>query len=174
MKAIYCDHPAPGSGSIFFPTSGVHLVYRCDLQAHRVVVTDDAGRIVRAFGGYGRQPGCLDTPLDLEFVSPQFAGEHLPADSADAVWVAVADYGNRRVQIFELDGTLVGELSVDGADGLRWPPTGLSWRGPVLEILGIEGAKTAVHLSAALLANEPGHANRGRRVLPSSGAGARH
>lgn len=171
--SIYCDHPTQGSGSIFFPKSGVHLVYQCDTLAHRVVVTDDSGRVVRAFGGYGRKAGCLDTPLDLVFVQPQFAGEHVPTDSADAVWAAVADYGNRRVQVFELDGTVVGELHVDGTDGLRWPPTGLSWRGPVLEILGIEGARTAVHLSAALLANEAGSLGRGR-VLSPVAAGARH
>lgn len=171
--SIYCDHPTQGSGSIFFPTSGIHLVYQCDLTGHRVVVTDDAGRVVRAFGGYGRKPGCFDTPLDLVFVRPEFAGEHLPSDSADAVWVAVADYGNRRIQVFELDGTVVGELEVDGPDGLRWPPTGLAWRGPVLEILGIEGAHTAVHLSAALLAGAAGGYDRGR-ALPSIAAGARH
>jgi len=173
MTNIYCDHPVQGSGSIFFPKTGVHLLYQCDTQAHRVVVTDDAGRVVRAFGGYGRKAGCLDTPLDLVFVRPQFAGESLPSDSADAVWVAVADYGNRRIQVFELDGTVVGELHVDGPDGSRWPPTGLSWRGPVLEILGIEGARTSVHLSAALLANEGQQLGR-HRLLPSLAAGARH
>jgi hypothetical protein len=171
--SIHCDHPTQGSGSIFFPGNGVHLLYRCDTSGHRVVVTDDAGRVVRAFGGHGRKPGCLDTPLDLEFVRPQFAGERLPANSADAVWVAVADYGNRRVQVFELDGTVVGELHVDGADGRRWPPTGLAWRGPVLEILGIEGARTAVHLSAALLASQSGQLDAGR-AMPPLAAGARH
>lgn len=171
--SIHCDHPTLGSGSIFFPENGVHLVYRCDSQAHRVVVNDDAGRVVRAFGGYGRKPGCLDTPLDLVFVQPQFAGEHLPSDSVDTVWVAVADYGNRRIQVYELDGTVVGELHVDGPDGLRWPPTGLSWRGPVLEILGIEGARTSVHLSAALLASEAQQLGRLRRQ-PSVAVGARH
>ncbi len=171
--SIYCDHPTQGSGSILFPTTGVHLVYQCDTQAHRVVVTDDGGRVVRAFGGYGRKPGCLDTPLDLVFVRPQFAGEHLPSDSADTVWVAVADYGNRRIQVFELDGTVVGELHVDGSDGLRWPPTGLAWRGPVLEILGIEGARTSVHLSAALLASERQQPGR-HRLQPSVAVGARH
>ncbi len=170
---IHCEHPAPGSGSIFFPSSGALFFYRCDPQGHRVVVIDEAGHVVRAFGGFGRKPGCLDTPLDLVFVRPQFAGEHLPADSADTVWMAVADYGNRRVQIFELDGTVVGELHVDGSDGRPWPPTALSWRGPVLEITGIEGVRTAVHLSAALLAND---AAPGRPVspLPHLAQGARH
>ena len=69
---------------------------------------------MRVFGGFGRKAGALDSPLDVVFVRPEFAGERLPVDSADAVWVAVADYGNRRVQVFELDGTVVGEFAVDG------------------------------------------------------------
>ena len=77
------------------------------------------------------------------------------------------------IQVFELDGTVVGELHVDGSDGLRWPPTGLAWRGPVLEILGIEGARTSVHLSAALLASERQQLGR-HRLLPSVAVGARH
>lgn len=171
--SIHCDHPAQGAGSILFPRTGAHFLYRCDTAGHRIVVVDDRGRVVRAFGGYGRKPGCLDTPLDLVFVRPQFAGEHLPADSADAVWLAVADYGNRRVQVFELDGTVVGEFHIDGSDGLPWAPTALGWREPVLEITGIEGARTAVHLSAALLANEPATLQRGH-LLPPTVSGARH
>jgi hypothetical protein len=150
--SVFCGHPAPGTSTILFTSTGRHLRYRCDALAHRIVVSDDTGQVVRVFGGHGRRPGCLDTPLDVVFVRPEFAGEHLPIDSADAVWVAVADYGNRRVQIFELDGGLVGEVAVDAPDGSRWTPTALTWRSPVLELEGIEGARTAVHLSAALLA----------------------
>ncbi|MGE0813487.1 MAG: hypothetical protein AB7O28_16165 [Vicinamibacterales bacterium] len=150
--SLVCTHPAPGTGTIFYGTTGVTLRYRCDTVGHRVVVSDEAGRIVRAFGGFGRAPGCLDTPLDLAFVRPEFAGERLPFDMPDAVWLAVADYGNRRVQILELDGAVVGSISVEARDGGPWRPTGLAWRAPVLEIEGIEGARTKVHLSAALLA----------------------
>jgi hypothetical protein len=138
--------------TIVFAATGLHLRYRCDPLGHQVVVTDDSGVVVRVFGGFGRTAGALDTPLDVVFVRPEFAGEHLPVDAADAVWVAVADYGNRRIQVYELDGTVVGEFAVDGPGGGPWTPTGLSWRSPVLEVEGIEGAKTAVHLSAALVA----------------------
>ncbi len=151
MSLAYA-HPAPGTSTIFFPSTGLHLRYRCDPLGHQVVVTDDAGEVVRVFGGFGRKAGALDTPLDLVFVRPEFAGERLPVDSADAVWVAVADYGNRRVQVFELDGSTVGEFSIDAPDGTPWSPTGLVWRSPVLEVEGLDGARTAVHLSAALLA----------------------
>jgi len=169
MSVSY-QHSAPGTSTIFFASTGLHLRYRCDTLGHRIVVSDEAGNVVRVFGGFGRKAGGLDTPLDVVFVRPEFAGERLPMDSADAVWVAVADYGNRRVQVFELDGTVVGEFAVDGRAGARWVPTGLTWRAPVLEVEGVEGARTAVHLSAALLAGA-GHTSFGRH-LP--GSEARH
>ena len=151
MSVSYA-HPAPGMSTICFAATGRRLRYRVDTLGHQVVVTDECDTIVRVFGGFGRAPGTFDSPLDVVFVRPEFAGERLPLDSADAVWVAVADYGNRRVQVFELDGTPVGEFTVDGPEGATWLPTGLSWRSPVLEVEGLDGASTMVHLSAALLA----------------------
>lgn len=169
MSVSYA-HPAPGTSTIFFAATGLHLRYRVDTLGHQVVVTDETGVVVRVFGGFGRRAGLLDSPLDVVFVRPEFAGERLPLDSADAVWVAVADYGNRRVQVFELDGTVVGAFSVDATADSSWRPTGLSWRSPVLEVEGIEGARTAVHLSAALLAGA-GHTT----FRPALSAGeARH
>jgi hypothetical protein len=161
--SVLCTHPAAGVAAILFGATGRRLWYRCDPRTHHVVVTDDGGNAVRAFGGHGRGPGRLDTPLDLAFVQPQFAGEHLPADSADAIWVAVADYGNRRVQVFELDGAVVGEVMLDGDDSRAWPPAAVAWRAPVLEIEGVEGARLRVHLSGALLAGTSARAERARR-----------
>lgn len=169
MSVVY-GHPAPGTSTIFFASTGLRLRYRCDALGHQIVVTDESGEVVRVFGGFGRKAGALDTPLDLVFVRPEFAGERLPLDSADAVWVAVADYGNRRVQVFELDGSPVGEFSLDAPDGTPWSPTGLVWRSPVLEVEGLDGARTAVHLSAALLAGA-GRASFSRAI---PGSEARH
>lgn len=168
--SIAYGHPTPGMSTIFFASTGVHLRYRCDPVGHQIVVSDESGAVVRTFGGFGRKAGALDTPLDLVFVRPEFAGERLPMDAGDTVWVAVADYGNRRVQVFELDGRPVGEVSLDAPDGTPWVPTGLAWRSPVLEVEGLDGARTAVHLSAALLA---GNGRTGdRRTMP--GSEARH
>lgn len=167
--SLRCEHPAPGTSTIAFGLTGRLLRLRCDTQGHRIVVTDGDGQVVRVFGGPGRRPGCLDTPLDVVCVRPEFAGERLPIDTADAVWIAVADYGNRRVQVFELDGSVVGAFTVDGPDGRAWTPTALTWTSPVLELEGIEGARTAVHLSAALLA---GGTPTTRPFLP--GREARH
>ncbi len=167
MSVSY-QHPAPGMSTIVFGSTGRHLRYRCDTLGHRIVVTDESETVVRVFGGFGRKPGGLDTPLDVVFVQPEFAGERLPMESADAVWVAVADYGNRRVQVFELDGAVVGEFAIEGPGNGGWVPTRLTWRSPVLEVEGVEGARTVVHLSAALLA---GAGHRGfSRHLPAGEA----
>lgn len=171
--SVLCTHPSPGCAAILFASTGRRLWYRCDPSTHHVVVTDESGETVRAFGGHGRGPGRLDTPLDVAFVQPQFAGEHLPADCADAVWVAVADYGNRRVQVFELDGAVVGEVVIDGDGDRPWPPAALAWQAPVLEVSGVEGARTRVHLSGALLAGTRARAEQHRRPAPF-GVEARH
>jgi hypothetical protein len=169
---VHFDHPEPGRASIVFDTTGRRLDYRADPITHHVVDTDDAGRAVRAFGGHGRGAGCMDTPLDLVFVRPQFTGEHLPGD-ADAVWLAVADYGNRRIQVFELDGAVVGEVGLEGTDQAPWPPCALHWRAPVLEVEGVEGRRTSLHLSGALLANVSARGER-TRLAPVVGLEARH
>ena len=168
--SVTFGHPAAGMSTIFFPSTGLRLRFRCDPIGHRIVVTDDSDAVVRVFGGFGRRIGALDSPLDVVFVRPEFAGERLPVDSADAVWVAVADYGNRRIQVFELDGSSVGQFSIDAPDGTPWTPTGLVWRSPVLEVEGLDGARTAVHLSAALLAG----AGTGADNRPRPGSEARH
>lgn len=167
--SVLLGHPAPGTCTVRFESTGRLLRVRCDVLGHRLVVSDEEGQVMHVFGGRGRQTGQLDTPLDVVAVRPEFAGERLPIESADAVWLAVADYGNRRVQIFQLDGSAVGAIATDGPDGAMWTPTGLSWRSPVLEIDGIEGARTAVHLSAALLAGGTPVIGRGH-LLPRSEA----
>ncbi|MGD9905842.1 MAG: hypothetical protein AB7U83_20405 [Vicinamibacterales bacterium] len=171
MSAL-TSHASPGCAAILYTTTGRRVWYRCDPSTHHVVVSDESGQTLRVFGGWGRGPGRLDTPLDLAFVQPAFAGERLPAGHADAIWVAVADYGNRRVQVFELDGAVVGEVVLDGRGGEPWPPTALTWRAPVLEVEGVEGSRTGIHLSGALLAGTA--ARRERQPPVHSGVEARH
>jgi len=55
------------------------------------------------------------------------------------------------VQIFELDGALVATLDEDFESIGR--PTRLTWRAPFLEVEGLDGANTCIHLGAALLAH---------------------
>jgi hypothetical protein len=127
-------------------------IYRCDVATHRIIVSDRSGRPRFAFGGYGSRPGQFDTPLDLVFVAPEFHGERLPDGAADVLWLAVADYGNRRVQVFDLDGCLVDIIGDDGAErDALGGPCQLIWRSPVLEVEHPDGRRAGVHLAAALL-----------------------
>lgn len=147
---IRIDHPEPGLAKVSVGAGGRHLLYRCDPLRHVVTVWDEFGRQVRSFGGRGKTPGQFNTPLDITFVRPEFSGESLPAAGPDAVWLAVADYGNRRVQVLELDGAFVGAFNPD-EDGRLGPPAALTWRAPLLEVEGVEGRRAPIHLSAALL-----------------------
>ena len=147
---VQLEHTAPGVATVSLGPAGRRLTYRCDAHTHRVVVTDEFGRTAFAFGSRGSRPGQFYTPIDLTFVRPEFAGEALPTCGPDAIWLAVADYGNRRVQIFDLDGVPVGSVDLERRLAVG-PPCGLHWRAPLLEIEGVEGARTNVHLGAALL-----------------------
>ena len=139
-----------------------NLTFRCDPAMHRVIVSDASGHVLLEFGGYGSQPGAFDTPIDAALVRPEFFGEPLfpevgPGDDVDDLidpWIAVADYGNRRVQVFELDGALVGIIDGDLLGGANGRPCGLRWRDPVLEVEGVDGARTRLHLGAAMLQTE--------------------
>jgi len=143
-------HPKPGEASVVLGSAGKWLTYRCEPELHRVTAYNEFGHVVTSFGGLGRGLGKLNTPLDLAFVRPEFFGEVLPMAGPDAVWLAVADYGNRRVQLFELDGAYVACIETD-SDMTIGAPCSLAWRAPILEIEGLEGAHARVHLTAALL-----------------------
>ena len=125
------------------------LVYRLDEATHRVIVSNREGQTLFAFGGYGSRPGQLNTPLDLVLVSPEFHGERLPESTLDALWIAVADYGNRRVQGFDLDGCVVGVVGVSRATA--GGPCRLTWRSPVLDVEHPDGFRSVMHLAGALL-----------------------
>ena len=128
-----------------------NLTFRCDPAMHRVIVSAANGDVILEFGGYGSQPGAFDTPIDATLVKPEFFGE---GDDDIEPWIAVADYGNRRVQVFELDGALVGIIDGDLLGDASGGPCGLRWRDPVLEVQGVDGTRTRLHLGAALLQSE--------------------
>jgi len=163
------ERPAAGvtvgrSAGVVQPSSG-ELAYEADPSGHRIVARYPDGRIAYAFGGYGHGAGQFHTPLHVAAVAPEFSGEAVPQDeeplSLLTPWLAVADYGNRRVQFFECDGAYVGES--DLAEG--HPPCYLSWRAPVLEVTSIEGQAMRLHVAAALLSSGRGatrHRQRSR------------
>jgi hypothetical protein len=132
--------------------AGHRLTFSCEPSLHLVLVHAGAGTPRVAFGGFGRQPGAFDTPIDVTVVQPEFFGEPHPLGDTDTQYLAVADYGNARVQIFELDGAPVATLE-EGFESIG-RPTRLTWRAPFLEVEGLEGARTRIHLGAALLAHD--------------------
>ncbi len=148
-RAIWSPRPDPHVAAVRLST-GEGRSYRCDPIGHRVVVSDQRGRMVFAFGERGSQPGAFESPLDVALVTPTFDGdERLQPDDS---WLAVADYGNSRVQIFDLDGLLIDVLDGEDLD-YGWRPCRLSWRAPFLQIDGVEGGGCRVHLAAALLSH---------------------
>jgi DNA-binding beta-propeller fold protein YncE len=75
------------------------LIYVTDTWAHRIVVLDPSGKMVREFGSFGdtndaptadQQPGLFFGPRDV-------------AVTTDEIYVA--DTGNERIQVFGKDGT---------------------------------------------------------------------
>src|SRR5258706_2945430 len=86
-------------------------IYLCDPDNHAIDVLDGSGQPVFSFGGQGCGPGQLDTPVDVAILT--LDGSEI-ASASDAV-LAVAERGNNRVQLFELDGGWLGIIE----DGLR-------------------------------------------------------
>jgi NADH:ubiquinone oxidoreductase subunit F (NADH-binding) len=64
--SVLLGHPAPGTCTVRFESTGRLLRVRCDVLGHRLVVSDEEGQVLHVFGGRGRQTGQLDTPLDYE------------------------------------------------------------------------------------------------------------
>lgn len=79
-------------------------VYVLDGQAAAVRVFDETGRPFRTVGRKGGGPGEFATPRRMGFLS-------------DTLWVW--DARQRRVTLFEPDGTLIATLPVPRAEGLR-------------------------------------------------------
>jgi hypothetical protein len=150
MSPTISNDRSGAGAAILELATGERLTYRCEPELHRITVRDGLGCLRFAFGGQGSGPGQFDTPLDVVLVAPEFDGEGLPDDAPEAAWLAVADYGNRRVQIFDLDGCLVGTVG-DTDGGESGPPCRLTWRAPTLVVDGVDGARTVMHLTAALL-----------------------
>jgi len=132
------------------PSSG-ELAYEVDAAGHRVVARYGDGRVAFAFGSFGHGAGQFDTPLDVVTVWPEFSGEPGAGGglaSIAAPWLAVADYGNHRVQFFECDGAWIGESDLEPGQ----PPCQLAWRSPTLDVTTIEGRALRIHVAASLLA----------------------
>lgn len=139
--------------------------YLCNPARHLIDILDQSYRPMLSFGGHGSAPGQLDTPIDVAIVSLADDRED------DDPLLAVADRGNHRVQLFELDGAPLA--TIEGHDAATpnagwpqragWPffritvlppltaPSRLEWRPPFLDVTCAGGSIVRVDLESALL-----------------------
>jgi hypothetical protein len=139
------------------------LGFVCEPLTDVVHVLDRAHQPVMSFGGHGSALGQLDRPSDAALVVLD------RTESTGDPVVAVADRGNDRVQLFEIDGAPLAVIAGD-----RWPrnpgwspraawpffrvasiprlssPTRLEWHAPFLDVTCASGI-VRIHLAGALL-----------------------
>jgi hypothetical protein len=110
-----------GEGLVKMPTAitidGAGNIYVTDSRSDNVRVFDSAYNPVRVIGRSGKGDDTLTFPMDAEIIG----GE-----------IFVADQGNYRVQIFDLDGNHVDSITFDGVDGEN-----CNWFTGVCEIPGV-------------------------------------
>jgi hypothetical protein len=121
-------------------------IYLCDPESHLVNVLDECGYPLFSFGGYGHGQGQLDTPVDVAILS--LDGNEIRS-ATDAV-VAVAERGNHRVQVFELDGAPLGTIE-DKKREASWLPARLDWNRRQLRVTSASGEVASVDVGASLL-----------------------
>ncbi|CAN5898500.1 hypothetical protein BH24CHL4_BH24CHL4_07810 [soil metagenome] len=97
------------------------LAYVADTWAHRIVVINTDGQVVREFGTFG-DTGDAQTAVDLP---GQFFGPRDVAVTANEIYVV--DTGNERVQVFTPDGTFVRSWGGYGSDVTQFiEPVGIA------------------------------------------------
>lgn len=88
-------------------------IYIADTDAHRVLVLDLNGKIVRTWGAKGDRLGQFRSPAGIA------------VDETGSVYVA--DTGNHRIQVFDGDGNLVRSFGVKGSDPRQFSsPSGVA------------------------------------------------
>jgi hypothetical protein len=145
------------------------LVYLCDPGAHSIHLLDHEHRPVFSFGGFGSRPGQFNRPTDVAVV--RIDGLDPAGPTSVPTMLVVADRGNHRLQLFELDGASIAVIG--GHAGAwspgRWPartgwpffclgcvprlpfPSRLEWRSPYLDVACAGRMMVRLDLAAALL-----------------------
>jgi DNA-binding beta-propeller fold protein YncE len=96
-----------GPGQFDTPT-GIDIdyagrIYVVDSGNNRIQVFDTLGNFIQMWGQYGQDSGRFDGPIDLAVV--------FDYDTWDIKYIAVTDYGNNRVQLFDTIGTLLSIIA---------------------------------------------------------------
>jgi hypothetical protein len=144
--------------------------YLCDPEGHYIHVLDQDFKPLFSFGGLGSKLGQFDTPSDVAIV---WIDASSPSDcTTETAVLVVADRGNHRIQVLELDGAPICAIGADGPAPSRlsgwpiragWPffrlapaprlsnPSRLEWNAPYLDVACAGAAMVRVDLAAALL-----------------------
>jgi hypothetical protein len=143
--------------------------YRCDPEGHCIDVLDQDYHPLFSFGGHGSNPGQFDSPCDAAIVWLDDGA--LARTTADSAVLAIADRGNNRIQLCELDGAPLCSIGGPAAAAAPtgWParagypffrlagpppmlsPSRLEWRSPYLDVLCSGTTMVRIDLAAALL-----------------------
>jgi DNA-binding beta-propeller fold protein YncE len=95
-----------GEGLVKMPTAitidGAGNIYVTDSRSDNVRVFDSAYNPIRVIGRSGKGDDTLTFPMDAEIIGAE---------------IFVADQGNYRVQVFDLDGNWVESITFEGTDG---------------------------------------------------------
>jgi hypothetical protein len=167
---VALPHPSRGLAVLPGPTAESTRVFLCDPIRRQIRVLNGRGTVVTAFGNDGIG-GVLGWPSDVLVVRPEFAGEQLDGELADAAWLVVADRGHGCLHLFETDGAYLGRLG--GGPGRLipqtghrpgWPffrlrpavclpqaPIGLAWDAPRLTVTTTMGELVHVDLAYEML-----------------------
>lgn len=112
-----------GEGLVRMPTAitidGAGNIYVTDSRSNNVRVFDTAYNPVRVIGRSGQGDDTLTFPMDAEIIGGK---------------IFVADQGNYRVQVFDLDGNWLDSITFSGVPGQN-----CSWFTGVCQIPGIPG-----------------------------------
>jgi hypothetical protein len=145
--------------------------YVCNTAGHCIDVFADDGEPLFSFGEFGNGERQFNEPSDAAIVFVHPRGRTHGATMPSGHVLVVADRGNHRLQMFDLDGTPLATIDpwvgrsrrVDLDDRSGWPffrvnplpqlvlPTTLAWRAPFLSVTGADGEVVAIDLELALL-----------------------
>jgi sugar lactone lactonase YvrE len=119
-----------GEGQLAEPwgiaVSGAGEVFLADTWNHRIQKFDSSGRLLQRWGGLA------DTRGDVRLAPGQFWGPRDIAFGPDGL-LYVSDTGNKRIQVFDAQGTFVRAFGGEGAEPGRFnEPVGLAFQGDTL------------------------------------------
>lgn len=145
-------------------------LFVADTGNHRIQIFDGLGRPIVAFGAEGSRAGQFRRPSAITLARPDLPWEESTDDASIACVLVVADEGNDRLQVFDLDGAWLATIDgePDGAPtpvlaAMGWPyfrvaapgvataPSHVTWRAPWLLVSGRKKRARRIDLAGAML-----------------------